>query len=76
MSAVAEKLLQDYLNQYDIDREQLYFQYSIGLDESIKKRMDEIAKEKGFKHVKWMQAGAMISTHAGPGGFGIAGLEV
>ncbi|RYG72391.1 DegV family EDD domain-containing protein [Lentibacillus lipolyticus] len=76
MRAVAEKLLQDYLNQYDIDREQLYFQYSIGLDESIKQRMDEMAKEKGFKHVKWMQAGAMISTHAGPGGFGIAGLEV
>lgn len=76
MNGVAEKLMQDYLNQYNIDREQLYFQYSIGLDERIKQRMDEIAKENGFKNVKWMQAGAMISTHAGPGGFGIAGLEV
>ncbi|SDQ91417.1 DegV family protein [Virgibacillus salinus] len=76
MSSVAEKLLQDYLNQFDIDREQLYFQYSIGLDESIKLRVEEIAKENGFKNIKWMQAGAMISTHAGPGGFGIAGLEV
>ena len=76
MSRVAEKLMRDYLNQYDIDRAQLYFQYSIGLDESIKQRMDEIAKETGFENVKWMQAGAMISTHAGPGGFGIAGLEV
>ena len=51
------------------------FIYSIGLDESIKQRMDEIAKENGFENVKWIQAGAMISTHAGPGGFGIAGLE-
>lgn len=76
MSVVTEKLMRDYLNQYDIDREQLYFQYSIGLDESIKQRMDEIAKENGFKNVKWIEAGAMISTHAGPGGFGIAGLEV
>ncbi len=76
MSGVAEKLLHDYLNQFDIDREQLYFQYSIGLDESIKLRVEEIAKEYGFKNIKWMQAGAMISTHAGPGGFGIAGLEV
>ncbi|MBP1947150.1 DegV family protein [Virgibacillus litoralis] len=76
MSSVAEKLLHDYLNQFDIDREQLYFQYSIGLDESIKLRVEEIAKENGFKNIKWMQAGAMISTHAGPGGFGIAGLEV
>ena len=76
MEAVSEKLMREYLNQYDIDREQLYLLYSIGLDESIKRRMDEIAKEAGFKNVKWIQAGAMISTHAGPGGVGIAGLEV
>ncbi|MEH7109352.1 DegV family protein [Bacillus sp. JJ1764] len=76
MSGVAEKLMQDYLNQYNVDREQLYFLYSIGLNESIKERMDEIAKENGFKNVKWIQAGAMISTHSGPGGFGIAGLEL
>lgn len=75
MSIVAEKLLRDYLNQYDIDRKQLYFIYSIGLEESIKKRMDDIAKETGFENVTWMQAGAMISTHAGSGGFGIAGME-
>lgn len=75
MSIVAEKLMQDYLNQYDIDRKQLYLIYSIGLDESIKRQMEEIAKETGFENVTWMQAGAMISTHAGPGGFGIAGVE-
>ncbi|WP_342431308.1 DegV family protein [Neobacillus sp. FSL H8-0543] len=76
MDVVTEKLMQDYLDQYDIDREQLYLIYSIGLDEGIKQRMEGNAKEAGFKNVKWVQAGAMISTHAGPGGFGIAGLEV
>lgn len=75
MIQVAESLFRDYLNEYDIDREQLYLQYSIGLDEKIKYRMNEIANENGFKHIQWMQAGAMISTHAGPGGLGIAGLE-
>lgn len=77
MRGVTEKLLQDYLSDYEIDRDQqLFFIYSIGLDESIKQRMDELAKDNGFKQVKWIQAGAMISTHAGPGGFGMAGLEV
>ena len=75
MRIVAEKLMQDYLNQYDIDRKQLYLIYSIGLDESIKRKIEKSAKETGFENVTWMQAGAMISTHAGPGGFGIAGLE-
>jgi DegV family protein with EDD domain len=76
MDVVSEKLMRDYLDQYDIDRGQLYLLYSIGLDEKIKQGMDEIAIETGFNNVKWIQAGAMISTHAGPGGFGIAGLEV
>ena len=75
MSIVVEKLMQEYLKQYDIDRKQLYLIYSIGLDESIKRQIEKIAKEVGFENVTWMQAGAMISTHAGPGGFGIAGIE-
>ncbi|MDL4840190.1 DegV family protein [Aquibacillus rhizosphaerae] len=76
MSGITERLMRDYLNKYDINRNQLYFIYSIGLDETIKQQMDEIAKENGFENVRWIQAGAMISTHAGPGGLGIAGLEV
>ena len=76
MSTVAEKLMRDYLNQYNIDRQQIYFIYSIGLSESIKQRINEIAKETGFENSIWIQAGAMISTHSGPGGFGIAGIEI
>ena len=76
MSKVAEVLFRDYLSQYNIDREQLYLIYSIGLDDEIRNQMSELAKENGFKNIRWMQAGAMISTHSGPGGFGIAGLEV
>lgn len=76
MSTVAEKLMRDYLNQYNIDRQQIYFIYSIGLSETIKQRINEIAKETGFENSTWIQAGAMISTHSGPGGFGIAGIEI
>lgn len=76
MSSVAKQLMQDYLHEYDINRDQIYMMYSLGLDEEIKQQMDDIAKENGFKNIKWIQAGGMISSHAGPGGFGVAGLEV
>ncbi|NYE07571.1 DegV family protein with EDD domain [Bacillus niacini] len=76
MDSVSEKLMRDYLDHYNIDRKQLYLLYSIGLDERIKQRMTEIASEAGFNNVIWIQAGAMISTHAGPGGVGVSGLEV
>lgn len=75
IASVVEKLMYDYFKQYDIDPKQLYLQYSIGLDESVKQRAEEIAREHGFENIKWMEVGAMISTHAGPGGFGVAGLE-
>lgn len=75
ISTVAEKLFQDYLTEYDVSREQLYLIYSLGLSEAIKQRIEQMAKDAGFMNVRWLEAGAMISTHAGPGGFGIAGIE-
>ena len=75
MSRVAEELLKDYLKKYPIDKKQIYFVFSIGLDEQVKVQMEQSAKEKGFENVTWIQAGSVISTHCGPGAFGIAGME-
>lgn len=76
MSSVSKKLMQDFFNQYDIHLDKIYLLYSIGLDEDIKRDMEALAKANGCKRIEWMEAGAMISSHSGPGGFGIAGLEV
>ncbi|KGP72681.1 DegV family protein [Pontibacillus yanchengensis] len=75
MSGATEKMFSDYLKEFNIDRKQLYFIYSKGLDERVKRRMDEVAVENGFHDIRWIQAGGMISTHSGAGGFGVAGLE-
>ncbi|MBM6616024.1 DegV family protein [Desemzia sp. RIT804] len=75
MNRVSLELMQDYLDKYPIDRKQIYFVFSIGLAESIKTQMEAAAMEKGFKKVTWIEAGSVISTHGGPGAFGIAGLE-
>jgi len=75
MSRLAEELLKDYLKKYPIDKKQIYFVFSIGLDEQVKLQMEQSAKEKGFENVTWIQAGSVISTHGGPGAFGIAGME-
>lgn len=75
MINVAEKLIEDYLTQYNINRKHAYLIYSIGLDEEIKRKVENIVYTKGFENVMWIQAGATISTHAGPGCFGIAGIE-
>jgi len=76
MNSIAEKYLNEYLERYNFDKEKIYLIYSMGLEEKIKMRMEDIAKEKGFKKIIWIQAGCVISTHSGPGAVGIAGFEV
>ena len=75
MINVAEKLVEDYLKQYNINRKYVYLIYSIGLEEEIKTEIEKLIYKKGFEKIMWIQAGATISTHAGPGCFGIAGIE-
>lgn len=75
MNTVSEKLIQEYLNQYNLNKKQIYLLYSLGLAEDIKNKVTNIVKDHGFEQILWIQAGAMITTHAGPGGLGIAGLE-
>lgn len=76
MSRVAEKYVNEYIDRYNFDKEQLYVLYSLGLEEQIKQRVESIIKEKGFEKIIWIQTGCVISTHGGPGAIGIAGFEV
>lgn len=75
MENVAEKFIKDYFEKYNMDKEQIYLLYSLGLEEHIKERIEEIVKEKGIKKITWIQAGCVITAHAGPEAVGIAGFE-
>lgn len=75
MRHIAEKYMNEYIDKYNMDTEQIYIIYSLGLDEQIKQYIEEIVKGKGFKKVIWIQTGCVISAHSGPGAIGIAGLE-
>jgi DegV family protein with EDD domain len=72
---IVEKYMKEYINKYPMDKEQIYLIYSLGLEDNIKQRMEQIAKEEGFKTIVWIQAGCMISSHSGPGAIGIAAFE-
>ncbi|AKG05225.1 EDD domain protein [Salimicrobium jeotgali] len=75
MKGAGRKLLHDYFSEYDMDPDQLYFIYSVGLDEETRGMLEQIAENYGFRNIRWIQAVGMISTHSGPGDFGVAGLE-
>ncbi|MCX5780391.1 MAG: DegV family protein [Firmicutes bacterium] len=76
MKNIAEKYLPEYLDRYNLDKAQLCLLHSLGLEENIKLRMEQISQAKGFQTIVWIQTGCVITAHSGPGSVGIAGFEV
>lgn len=75
MGRIVEKYLNEFIDRYNMAKDRVYLLYSIGLEEHIKQRMEEIALERGFRKIVWIQTGCVISIHSGPGSIGIAGFE-
>lgn len=74
MEKVAEELIEEYSAKNDLDRDCLWMVYTIGLDDAVRRSAEAAAEKCGFKRVRWIQAGGVITTHGGPAAFGIAGF--
>lgn len=75
MEKVTKKLLREYTEKNQLEKEDLFLIYSHGLSEKLKAELVDIARELGFERIRWVKTGAVVSTHSGPGAFGIAGLH-
>ena len=74
MDKVALKLLDDFVAANHLGRDIMAFVYSKGLSDSIHEAVEARAKELGFKEILWIQTGGVVTTHCGPGGFGVCGI--
>ena len=75
MEKVAIQLLQEFPEKNHFSKEILAFVYSKGLPDSIRQEADTMAKEMGFQEVLWIPTGGVVTTHCGPGGFGVCGIS-
>ncbi len=75
MQKVVADMISDYADAYDLDREVLWLIYTIGFGEDVRAVAEQTALAKGFSRVRWVQTGGVITTHGGPGAFGIAGFS-
>lgn len=74
MEKVAAQLIEDYAGKYDLEREELWVVYTVGLADSVKESAAQAAEKCGFAKVNWIRANGVITTHGGPAAFGIAGF--
>jgi len=68
------QLINEYLGKNKLEKDSFFMVYSEGLDNSLKKRLEKEASKCGYKRVTWVPTGCVISTHSGPGAFGIGGF--
>lgn len=70
-----KKMINQFLKSYKIDPDTVQLVGAPGVEDSQKEMINSLLKEKGVQEAKWMQAGAVISSHGGPGAIGITGIE-
>ena len=74
MEKVAAQLVTDYAQSYDLDRDTLWLIWTVGLSDAVKEAVKQAAAECGFRHLEWIRANGVITTHGGPAAFGLAGF--
>lgn len=74
MKKIAPKLVKEYIEEQNLDKEEIYLVWSPGFGEDTKKAAEEAAYECGIKKVTWVRTGGVITCHGGPGAFGVVGF--
>lgn len=75
MEHVSLKMMREYIERCNLSREIMAFVYSEGLSQSIKDNATALAEELGFREILWIPTGGVVTTHCGPGGFGVCGFK-
>ncbi|MCC8122930.1 MAG: DegV family protein [Oscillospiraceae bacterium] len=74
MAAVAQKVFRDFTEVNRFDKRVLALLYTFGIEESVREHAARLAQEAGFEEILWFETGSVVSTHGGPGSFGVAGF--
>ena len=74
MLKVAVQLVKDYVEAYKLDRKEIWFVYTVGFGDDVKAVVEQTAKQLGFESIQWVRCNCVITTHGGPGAFGLGGF--
>lgn len=74
MRKVVLALMQDYIGEHTLDKEEIWLGSTIGFAEELKEEAINLAHQLGFQKVNWLTVGGVITTHGGPNAFCVAGF--
>ena len=71
LDKISPKVVRDFVEKHDPDREHIYLIWSPGLSDASKAIVEQAVKDEGFSSTHWMKTGCVITCHGGPGCFGL-----
>lgn len=75
METLAARLIREFAVQYELEKEHLWMVQTCGLSAEAQRAAEQAARSCGFRQLHWVKAGGVITTHGGPGAFGLAGFS-
>lgn len=76
MDRLAPRLVEEYAAQERLEREALWLIRAPGFPEELCGAVGQAAIRCGFQKVIWVDTGGVITTHSGPGAFGVVGFTL
>lgn len=70
-----KRMITNFFESHNIDPETVLVVGAPSVDDTYKEIIYKLLKENGVEEARWMKAGAVISSHGGPGAIGITGIE-
>lgn len=75
MKKVVGKLTADYIREQKLDLDEIWLICSPRMSDEVMENAEKAALRCGAKKVTWVRTGGVITTHGGPGAFGVVGIS-
>lgn len=75
MAKLAARIVEEYTTENDLSKEHLWLLHALGTAKEICQAAEEKARALGFRNISWVKTGCVITTHGGPGAFGVVGTR-
>ena len=66
-------LLREFMAKHNLKKDHLYLINTPYMDEAVRVALEQEASNLGIENITWIRTGCVITTHGGPGAFGIVG---
>lgn len=75
LEKIAPQMVSDFVREQQLALDELWLICSPGMSEKVRKKAEDAAAGCGVKKITWVQTGCVITTHGGPGAFGVVGIS-